>query len=232
MPIAASGAWARIAPSLSISRMLRRRNRTPGPSGARCRMASSILTCRSDKLAVDGRLDGGNEAGKRDRTAAEPPIAEHDGDQPDHQDAGEDFAADMGAAHGKLLEFDLHRLGHAPHQGAAPLGQGKDRPCCPRWSASRERLRSACWGRSPPPRTAPTCPRRRACAKARIKRLRTCARSDRIALPPSVVSLTRAPEIGSFIPSMAPPCPGPRRTHCRPRAQAGRQHSTRRRLRF
>jgi YHS domain-containing protein len=26
------------------SRMLRRRNRTPGPSGARCRMASSILT--------------------------------------------------------------------------------------------------------------------------------------------------------------------------------------------
>ncbi len=84
------------------------------------------LDMKIGKLAVDSSLDGGNEAGKRDRPAAEPPIAEHDGNQPDHQDTGKDFAADMRAAHGKLLEFDLHRLGHAPHQGAAPLGQSED----------------------------------------------------------------------------------------------------------
>ncbi len=50
------------------------------------------------KLAVDGLLDGGDEAGEGDRAAGEPPIAENDGDQPDHQNAGEDFAADMRAA--------------------------------------------------------------------------------------------------------------------------------------
>ncbi len=47
MPIAASGACATIEPSLSISLMLRKRNRTPGPSGVRVKIASSILTCMS-----------------------------------------------------------------------------------------------------------------------------------------------------------------------------------------
>ena len=52
------------------------------------------------KLAIDRLLDGGDEAGKRDRTAGEPAITENDGNQSDHQNAGEDFAANMGAARG------------------------------------------------------------------------------------------------------------------------------------
>ena len=48
MPMAASGACATIEPSVSIKRMLRSLNSTPGPSGERCRIASSIFTWRSE----------------------------------------------------------------------------------------------------------------------------------------------------------------------------------------
>ena len=48
MPMAANGACARIEPSLSTSLILRKRNSTPGPSGARWRIASSIFTCTSE----------------------------------------------------------------------------------------------------------------------------------------------------------------------------------------
>jgi hypothetical protein len=80
------------------------------------------------KLAVDRRLDGGNEARKGNRAAAEPPITENDGDQSQHENTGEDFAADMGAVRGQFLELDLNRLGNALHQRPAAPGQRQDRP--------------------------------------------------------------------------------------------------------
>src|SRR5262249_45497272 len=61
------------------------------------------------------------------RPASEPTVAADDGEQPDDQDAGEDFAADMGSARGKLGKLDLNGGRYPLHQRPAPLRQRKQR---------------------------------------------------------------------------------------------------------
>ena len=128
MPMAASGACATIEPSVSIKRMLRNLNSTPGPSGERCRIASSIFTWRSESSPLMALLDHGDEARHGDRPLGEPAVAANDGDHADNEDAGEDLAAHMGAARRYFPELELNRFGHELDELPALRRQSHERP--------------------------------------------------------------------------------------------------------
>ena len=135
MPMAANGDCARIAPSLSTSLILRKRNSDTGTVGSALQDRVVDLHTHVGQLAVDRRLDGRNQTVQRDRPAAEPPIAEHDGDEADHENAGENFAAHMGAARGQFPELDLDRLQAPAAPAPDPAPATPKSPCDLRWSA-------------------------------------------------------------------------------------------------
>ena len=100
-----------------------------GPVGGARQDRVVDLDVHVGELAVDRVLDGRHQARQRDRTARKPAVAEHDGDQTYDQNAGEDFAADTGAARRELGKLDLDRRRAPASPAPCPARATQEAPC-------------------------------------------------------------------------------------------------------
>ncbi len=224
MPMAASGAWAMIGTVLVEQPDVAQPEQEARPVRRALEDRVVDLHLEVGKFAVDGRLDGRNQALERDRAAGKPSIAQNDGDQSEHQDPGKNLAANMRAVRREFLDLDLDRLGDALDQRATSAGQRQDHLATVGGQLDegpRDRLGRLARGAvvriglGPQPSARLYGGAQRQSLYLSAECLRLCAQChDR----PATLGGQPDERAGHRLvhPSMAPSWPGPRRTHRRP----------------